>query len=1211
VASQIIGALRAVLSAETADFEAGFKRAGALTNNLSTELSNLNKPLTSIGKDFAKVGLGIAGAAAAVGGAVAFATKRFLDLSDGLVTMADKSGTTVEWLQKTKYAAEQSGTTLEAVVASTGKLQKALAEGSRDTVEAVNALGLSFQDLRNSSPDEQMDKVLAAISKVADPTERTALAVKLLGRSGADLIPLAGNFEELKQKAEELGLVMSEKDVRAAEALGDSIDSLFAALGGLVNNVVAVITSSQSLHVLIEGLTNIFASLSSSVSGNRQMMADLVSQGVLLLAKGLVFLVDVVQVGINVWDALRLTWLSLYNVALQLALGFATVELAWAKLTGDKQAVADNALNIKLIEAEIAANARAVTAVEESNTAKTNAVQGFRAQLVELEKQVAAAAGKEVELGEKAKQGGAGVQAMTAEMKKAAEEALKMSQDLDKAIGQAQAASQEGLAGDFAKIGVDAEAQLRKIDDLLRKGLDPASAAALAQQVTVLTRQLEDNAVAAARQQILGETFKDVQVDAQNLLSVLAEFEARGGSLKDLTDEALGALAENLKKAVQNGAPLTAQLEEVNGLLKERGILSKQEEAAIDSALEAQHRYWDTVDQEIEEAKYKLQDFYSDLYGVANLLATLGAPQLGESLAGAVDWMQQFDAAAEDGVLAWGEIANLAAGAAAQFQRATDSASAMSRALGGALTGAGIGSKIGGLFGPVGAAVGAGVGAIAGAIGGIFNKPELDGVGKKWGVDISEGLAKQIEADAKEIGDKTAAILKNLPSIIEEAGGIESFGVDKAVSAAHDLFSQIETGKLSVAEAVAAFDEVFGQLIPHAIDKTTGFASDAFLELIELNERFGTKSAEVAKFLEQQAGAGVQSLNKLSESIVVSEASAAGLGAAVVAQFQALRDQGLTAREAMEQLQPSIDNLRKKFEELGISGGPAFDVLAAQSALAADETAGPLIDGINAAGAALAALHNQGVLTQESFTGLTTSIGETYAKLQEQGQAGPAALALIQPDLQRVWELQRNFGYEVDAATQALLDEAVASGQVGEAHMSAQDRMTEATERTATAIETLVRALGVDLPTAARRGADGVEKAFGGIQIPPIDVEYRTRTTGSGAPGGESEPLPEFARGGVGDFGVETMALLHGPEAIIPLDRLDRLLSRAMGAGRGQGGGTTVVFQEGAFQSELNIQADGGDPQAIAAAAADALEQRDERFRGEIVRVIEEHEATA
>jgi len=172
---------------------------------------------------------------AAITGAIA----KYTELTSSLTDLELKTGIGAEALQRLKYAAEQNGSSLDAVTAAVSKLGKNLAGEDKSAKGALDALGLSFQDIRTSAPDVAFAKIGDAIAKIEDPMARSKLAMDLFGKSGAELLPvLTNHLSETAAEADKLGIVMSEDAVQAGDKFGDSMHALELVGQSLIGRVL-------------------------------------------------------------------------------------------------------------------------------------------------------------------------------------------------------------------------------------------------------------------------------------------------------------------------------------------------------------------------------------------------------------------------------------------------------------------------------------------------------------------------------------------------------------------------------------------------------------------------------------------------------------------------------------------------------------------------------------------------------------------------------------------------------------------------------------------------------------------------------------------------------------------------------------------------------------------------------------------------------------
>lgn len=211
-----------------------------LTIKINGDASDFDKSLSSITgslKSFGGMLAGIAGA-----GAMGALLKSSIDTADELSKLSQKVGVNIEQLSAMNYAAGLADVSTEALAKGMAKLNKAMYDasgGSKEQVDTFKALGVSVTDstgqLRKS--DEVMMDIAERFSKMEDGAAKTALAMKVFGKSGADMIPLLNGGREEMQKATEearrFGIVLTEEAGKQAEEFNDNLTRFKTVAGGL------------------------------------------------------------------------------------------------------------------------------------------------------------------------------------------------------------------------------------------------------------------------------------------------------------------------------------------------------------------------------------------------------------------------------------------------------------------------------------------------------------------------------------------------------------------------------------------------------------------------------------------------------------------------------------------------------------------------------------------------------------------------------------------------------------------------------------------------------------------------------------------------------------------------------------------------------------------------------------------------------------------
>lgn len=221
-----------------------FADDSALKRTLKTVQTNLK----TLAAGTAKVGGALTGAALGALAPLTAAVFSFAESGAALDDMSQRTGVSADQLSRLKYAAEQSGSTLESVekgIRKLGQVVTAAGDGSKSAAESLAAVGVSAKGLESLTPDEQFLAIAEGLSKIEDPGERAARAMDIFGKAGAELVPLlsgeAQGIQNLMDKADELGIVIGSDQAKAAAEFDDAWHSLKTTLGGITTQIAAAV----------------------------------------------------------------------------------------------------------------------------------------------------------------------------------------------------------------------------------------------------------------------------------------------------------------------------------------------------------------------------------------------------------------------------------------------------------------------------------------------------------------------------------------------------------------------------------------------------------------------------------------------------------------------------------------------------------------------------------------------------------------------------------------------------------------------------------------------------------------------------------------------------------------------------------------------------------------------------------------------------------
>ena len=211
------------------DFVANFSKLTGDVDQIQRHVKGAMKEIDSaIGT--AKTAFAALGVTLSVN-AFAGMVKGSIDAAGSLHDLSIKTGASVESLSKFGQVGALSGVSADQLGMAMNRLAKGMSvsnEESKGTTDALKALGLNFEDFRRLKPEDQMLSVAQAMSKFEDGTGKSAVAMTLFGKQGAELLPFMKDLAE----AGDVQALVTARQAAESDRFGDTLAGLGNATAG-------------------------------------------------------------------------------------------------------------------------------------------------------------------------------------------------------------------------------------------------------------------------------------------------------------------------------------------------------------------------------------------------------------------------------------------------------------------------------------------------------------------------------------------------------------------------------------------------------------------------------------------------------------------------------------------------------------------------------------------------------------------------------------------------------------------------------------------------------------------------------------------------------------------------------------------------------------------------------------------------------------------
>lgn len=193
----------------------GLQQMGGAASQAQKHLQGMGSSFVDITKTIALMSVGLAG----IGSLAALRAGIFnaIEGMAGLKDAAERTGASVEKLSALKSVAKIGGRDFAEIEGAIVKLNKALHstdDESKGAGKALAAIGLNIEELRAKDPAAAVFDIAKAFDKFQDGSGKSAAAMAIFGKTGAQLLPF---LKDLAEQGELVGKVTAEQARQADE----------------------------------------------------------------------------------------------------------------------------------------------------------------------------------------------------------------------------------------------------------------------------------------------------------------------------------------------------------------------------------------------------------------------------------------------------------------------------------------------------------------------------------------------------------------------------------------------------------------------------------------------------------------------------------------------------------------------------------------------------------------------------------------------------------------------------------------------------------------------------------------------------------------------------------------------------------------------------------------------------------------------------------